>query len=57
MIAQTVLNSTGLYLKFQKYERDNEDRMDWWEFQKSFNNAVVSMAILYGKHKDAFDTA
>ena len=49
--------TTGLFMKFQKYERDNEDRMDFMGFQKSFNNAFVSLEILFGRSLKAWDVS
>lgn len=49
--------TTGIYLKFQKYEKDNQDRLSLKEFQYSFNNSLVSLEILLGRHKEAWMTA
>lgn len=47
----------GIYLKFQKFEKDNQDRMDFQSFNRSFNNSVVALEILYRKHFNAWDSA
>lgn len=57
MVAQQIAMTTGLFMKFQKYERDNEDRMDFNAFQSSFNNVFVSMEILFGKALNAWESA
>jgi len=57
MLAKQILYTTWIYLKFQKYEKDNEDRLSIWEFQKIFNNAFVSVRIIYDKQLNAWNTA
>lgn len=46
----------GLYLKFQKYEKDNDDRISLASFQKQFNNAFVAILIPLERHFAAFET-
>lgn len=47
----------GIYLKFQKYEKDNEDRISLESFQKQFNNAIVAVLIPLERHFAAYETA
>jgi len=57
MITKQLALTTGLYLKFQKYERDNDNRVTLADFQKQFSNAIVSVLIPVGRHFEAFETA
>ncbi len=57
MVAQQIAMTAGIFMKFQKYERDNNDRMPFGEFEKSFNNAFVSMQILFGKSMNAWEAS
>ena len=57
MLAKQYAYVTGVYLKFQKYEKDNQDRLSLEEFQSSFNNSIVAIEILLWKHMEAWKTA
>lgn len=57
MVAQQVAMTAGLFMKFQKYERDNNDRMPFDEFEKSFNNIFVSLQILLGRPMNAWNAS
>lgn len=46
-----------LYLKLQKYEKDNNERVSIWEFQKAFNNSIVSLEIMLWRYKDWLEAA
>ncbi len=57
MLGRQVALTLGLYLKFQKYEKDNEDRLTFWSFAKQFANAWVSVSIPLQRHFSAYETA
>lgn len=57
MVTKQLALATGLYLKFQKYERDNDNRVTLEDFQKQFSNAIVAVMIPIGKHIEAYDVA
>jgi len=57
MLLKQAMFATWIYLKFQKYEKDNENRITLWEFQEVFNNSIVSLKIIYEKQLNAFNTA
>jgi len=57
MLGRQVGTTMGLYLKFQKYEKDNDDRISLASFQKQFNNAFVAILIPLERHFAAFETA
>ena len=56
MMGRQIGLTMGLYLKFQKYEKDNEDRISLESFQKQFNNAIVAVMIPFERHFAAFET-
>lgn len=49
--------ATWLYLKMQKYEKDNNDRVTLEEFQKAFNNSIVSFEILFWRYIEWLEAA
>nr|DAV49621.1 MAG TPA: hypothetical protein [Bacteriophage sp.] len=57
MAMKQMLYVGGIWMKFQKYEKDNDDRTDFMNFQKSYNNFLVSFNILFEKHLKNWDTA
>jgi hypothetical protein len=46
MLAKQAMYATGLYLKLEKYERDPNNDVSFEDFQKAYNNSLVSMEIL-----------
>lgn len=54
MLAKQYAYVTWIYLKFQKYEKDNQDRLSLDEFQSSFNNSIVAIEILLWRHMEAW---
>ena len=50
MLTKQLAFSAGIYLKFQKYEHDDKDRMTFSSFASSFNNSIVAFEILFGQH-------
>ena len=57
MLGRQLAYATGIFLKFQKFEDDNEDRMDIFGFQKQFTNLLVAWEIMLGRHINAWNTA
>lgn len=57
MAMKQMLYAAGLYMQFQKYEKDNDDKTDFMDFQKSYNNFLVSFGILFEKHIKNWETA
>lgn len=46
MLGKQLAYSAAIYMKFQKYEKDDKDRMSFDQFKSSFMNSVVSLEIL-----------
>jgi hypothetical protein len=44
-------------MKVQKYEEDPNKMLTFTEFQKSWNNSVVSLNILLQRHVDNYGSA
>ena len=57
MLVKQTAAVTGLYLKVQRYENDENDKMDFLDFQKAFNNSLVALSIMFGRYRDAWNTA
>ncbi len=57
MLARQMIYTAWLYLKFQKFEDNPEDKVDFTSFAKSFSNTLVSLEILLWRHIDAYSTA
>ena len=57
MLVKQTAAVTGLYLKVQRYENDENDKMDFMDFQKAFNNSLVALSIMFGRYRDAWNTA
>jgi len=56
MMARQAGVAMGIYMKFQKYEKDNEDRISLMDFQKQFNNSIVAVLIPLERHFEAYET-
>lgn len=57
MLGKQLAYSAAIYMKFQKYEKDDKDRMSFDTFKSSFMNSVVSFEILIGQHVKQWDAA
>ena len=56
MIVNQLALTAWLYLKFQKYERDNDNRISFADFRNQFSNMFVAVLIPIGKHFKAYET-
>lgn len=50
MLSKQIAAATAIYLKFQKYEKDDKDRMSAKEFVWNFSNSLVAVEILFWQH-------
>lgn len=57
MLAKQLMYVTWIYLKTEKYEKDNNNRLTLEKFQRVFNNSIVSIEILLWKYFDSYWTA
>jgi hypothetical protein len=56
MIVNQLALTAWLYLKFQKYERDNDNRISFADFRNQFSNMFVAVLIPLGRHFKAYET-
>lgn len=57
MLARQAVSVMGLYLKVQRYENDENDKMSFLDFQKAFNNGLVWTSILFDRYLESWATA
>lgn len=50
ILAKNLMYTAGLYLKLEKYEDNPNEHVSIEDFQKSFNNQIVSLEIALEKH-------
>lgn len=54
MMARQFVAVTGLYMKVQRYENDENDKMGFIDFQKAFNNGLVWTSILFDRYLESW---
>jgi hypothetical protein len=57
MLWDYITNWLWLYFKFAKFDEDQNERISFNEFNRSFNNVVVSFEILLDRRISAWNTA
>ena len=57
MLARQAISVMGLYMKVQRYENDENDKMSFMDFQKAFNNGMVWTSILFDRYLESWATA
>jgi len=57
IIAHQAMLSLWLYMKMEKYEKNNEERVSFENFANTFMNSLVSINILLDKHLKAWESA
>lgn len=56
-IALYTAYSLWIHMKFQKFEKDNNERISFGEFNRSFNNHLVAYEILVDRRMSNWETA